>query len=429
MLKLNSIPKSVFDAVGAANDKATFRTNSGNGAEENVSINRKELVAAGRLLFCEYTGRNFNEQKEHFSVSEKYQSKLNGIDYGSLARGFVEKKFLYCAAKTDAMEGRDEPLNFEKAVNNSIRYANSPIFMKLMSAIDEDILKPLLPAVLSDVGMGLVQLDTVAFGRTKEITVNSNDIFLFEDSSWGSSHSVSKNYLYAKTITMTPKPYASNATIKWYQSIVNGDPGEYYLSIVKGMYNKMYAIAIKALKAATVGSKYIPAGLTAQTYSSKNWNKICSLVAAANGVKRADLMAVGTISALSNVLPVDGTGALMAGLQYQLGREWFEKGFLPNASGVDLFEITPSIVPGTQNSTLDTIDTGDNIYILAKGLYKPVYCVLDEGSPIVLTATPSGGGNGALGTADFTVDINATAVMDIKPVFAQKVGVIKGVYA
>ena len=118
----------------------------------------------------------------------------------------------------------------------------------------------------------------------------------------------------------------------------------------------------------------------------------------------------------------------MTGLQYGLGEAWFYNGYLPKAAGVDLFPVTPAIVPGTQNSTLDTIDTGDNIYILAKGLYRPLVGARYEGTPITLTATPSGGNGYAQGTADFTIDINVTATLDIQPVFASKVGVITSVY-
>lgn len=184
---------------------------------------------------------------------------------------------------------------------------------------------------------------------------------------------------------------------------------------------------MQGLKNAVAAQTYIPAGLTANTYTTQNWIRITDLVAAANGVRVDNLMAVGTRSALSNLLPVDGTGGAITGLQYGLGEQWFTNGYLPKAGGVDLFPVTPSIVPGTQNSTLDTIDTGNDIYILAKGLYKPMYGVYMEGTPITLTATPGGTGN-AQGTADFTIDINAGAMFDIKPVFASKVGVVTSVY-
>ena len=421
MLKLNSIPARVFDAQETQDVKVKLNSASGSSRE----ISRKEIVATGRLVACEYFGNFINKRPNQI---EKYNSRIadKPYDYATLSRKHQEKKLLFCAAQVAKITGKEAPTSFEEIRSNA-SYATDALFLRVMAEIDRDILDPLFFSVIDAVGMDLMQWETTAFGATKEITVRSNDVFRWEDSSWGSGKSTSKNYLYAKTITLNPKVYSCNATIKWYQDIVAGDAGRYYAAIMLGMYNKIYAINIQALKSAVAGKSYIPAGLTADTYTTQNWIKITDLVAAANGVRVQDLMAVGTRSALSNLLPVDGNGGAITGLQYGLGEQWFTNGYLPKAGGIDLFPVTPVIVPGTQNSTLDTIDTGNDIYILAKGLYKPMYGAYMEGAPITLTATPGGTGN-AQGTADFTIDINAGAMFDIKPVFASKVGVVTSVY-
>ena len=423
MLKLNSISKSVFDAADIK-DNQSVKVNS-NGS--TTSINRRDIIATGRLVACEYVGGYINANP---MKTEKYNSQIEGkVTYKDLSQAHKEKKLLFCAAKCCEFDGSEAPATFEEFKKNAHLYATNKQFFKAMAAIDREILTPIFFTVIDSVGMGLMQWDSTPFGATKEIEVKSNDAFVFEDSSWGSGHSTSKNYLYAKTITLTPKMYSTNATLKWYQNIVNGDAGEYYAAIMNGMYSKIYALEMQGLKAAvgTVGganNPYIPQGLTATTYTTQNWITVTDLVAAANGGRVSDLMAVGKRSALNNVVPVDGNGGAILGLQYGLGKDWFENGFLPNVAGVDLMPISPVIVPGTQNSSLDTIDTGNNIYILAKGLYKPMHGVYMEGSPIMLEATP--GGNA--GTADFTVDINVGAMFDIKPVFGSKVGVITSVY-
>lgn len=423
MLKLNSIPNKVFDAYETEDVK--LKVNSSDGGTKTYS--RQNIVATGRLVANEFFGNFINKRP---SQIEKYNSRLNGgnIDYATLSRKHTEKKLLFCAAKVCQMTGETSPATFEEFKKNSVRYAQDKDFLKVMAAIDRDVIDPLFFAVINDVGMDLMQWEPVQFGATKEITVRSNDVFLWEDSSWGSGRSTSKNYLYAKTITLTPKVYSCNAAIKWYQDIVAGDAGRYYAAIMLGMYNKIYAMNIQALRNAIDGGKYIPAGLTSDTYTTANWLRITDLVAAANGVRVEDLMAVGTRSALSNLLPVDGNGGALTGLQYGLGEQWFTNGYLPKAGGIDLFPVTPVIVPGTQNSTLDTIDTGNDIFVFAKGLYKPMYGAYMEGSPITLTATPGEDGERSYGTADFTIDINAGAMFDIKPVFATKVGVITSVY-
>lgn len=405
-LKLNSINRDVFDAKDAEEYKVSLNSQT---------LSRKEIVATGRLIAAEYCGSKINETPR----SEKYVSRLNGIGYGDLSRSFNEKKFLFCAAQAYKAKGMEPESDFN-IVKNDLSLSRDQTFLATMAAIDRDVLQPLLFRVYDDISAGgLMQWEAVPFGGTKEITVRSNDVFLFEDSSWGSGRSASYNYLYAKTITLNPKMYACQAKIKWYQDVVNGDPGNYYAAIMGGMWNKIYAIFMSKLTSAATNTTYIPTALTASTYSSENWNSITTKVAAVNGVRRQDLVAFGTINVLSNILPTDGSGAAIVGLQYGLGEEWFRRGFLPNASGVQLIEVLPVVVPGTQNTTVSTIDTGDNIFIAAKGGYgyAPIYGGYYEGSPIMLTATPSE-------TADFTIDINAGAMMDFKTVFASKVGVI-----
>lgn len=431
MLRLNSIAKSVFDASDIQfndTDKVKLRAN---GARDSYkTISRKDIISSGRVVACEYIGQLINKNP---LAAEKYNSMLKdvGMDYNAVQRSHRERKLLYCAAQVCKLTNEPAPQTFEEFEKVQMNFANDKIFLRIMAAIDREVLMPIFFDVIDAVGMNLVQWEPVGFGSTKEITVRSNDVFLYEDTAWGSSRSTSKNYLYAKTITLNPMPVTTNATIKWYQDVVAGDAGRYYAAIMLGLYNKIYAKTISAMKKAIADNAtegYIPTDLTASTYSTSNWITITDKVAAANGVSVDSLMAIGTRSALSNLLPVDAAGGAITGLQYGLGEAWFYNGYLPKAGGVDLFPVSPVIVPGTQNNTLDTIDTGNNIYILAKGLYRPLYGAYYQGTPITLTATPSGGNGYAQGTADFTIDINVTATLDIKPVFASKVGVVTSVY-
>lgn len=421
-LKLNSISSKVFFADDASENKI---------AVNNKTLSRKAIVSTGRLVACEYIGNLINNQRKankDFGV-EEYVSRLNGTDYDypTLQRKHVEKKLLFCAAQACKMTGQDAPENFEEFRKQSMRFAQDPVFLRTMAAIDRDVIQPLYMAVIDSVGMSLMQWEAIPFGGTKEVNIGSNDSFIFEDTSWGASHSATANYLYAKTLTLNPAPMVCKAKIKWYQDIVQGDAGRYYAAIINGMYSKIYAKMIRAFKAAVAGS-YVPEGLKATTYSTQNWLAISDKVAAVNGVLVDNLMAIGARSSLSQLLPVDGTGGAITGLQYGLGQEWFRNGFLPKAGAVDLFAVSPVIVPGTQNTTIDTIDTGNDIYILAKRGYAPIIGGYYEGTPIDLVATPAPDA-GVMGTADFTIEINVTATMDAKPVFASKIGVIKSVYA
>lgn len=410
-LKINSIDNKYFETE-AAND---IRVNSASG----TAISRADVVAGGRTLLCEYIGGQLNQRPD---TKGQFQSRLNGISYADFSRKVTEKTMLFCGIVANQSVGKEVPESYED-VRKNLSYAKDANFLRTLAAITKDVLEPTLFNIMDDVAAGnLMQWETVPFGGTKEIEIASNDVFLFEDSAWGSARSASYNALYAKTITLNPHPYTTQAKIKWYQDVVNGDIARYYTAIVRGMWNKIYAKFIGQLTSAVGNTAYIPTGLTASTYTSDNWNRITTLVAAANGVRRDNLLAFGGINALSKVLPVDGTPAAITGLQYGLGEEWIRRGFLPNAAGVQLLEIYPAIVPGTQNSTLDTISFGNDIVIAAKGGYgyAPIYGGYYEGSPMTLELRPEE-------TGDLTIDVTATAMFDMKPVFASKVGAITNV--
>lgn len=410
-LKINSINKKYFE-VGGAND---IRVNGADG----VAISRNDVVAAGRLALCECIGSELDKRPD---TKGSFISRLNGISYSDFARKTTEKTMLFCAIMANKAVGKDAPASYEE-VRNNLSYAKDETFLRTLAAITKDVLEPTFFNIMDDVAAGnLMQWESVPFGGTKEIEIASNDVFLFEDSAWGSARSASYNALYDKTITLNPRPYTTQAKIKWYQHVVNGDIARYYAAIIRGMWNKIYAKFIGLLTTAIGNTAYIPTGLTASTYTSDNWNRITTLVAAANGVRRDNLLAFGGINALSKVLPVDGTPAAITGLQYGLGEEWIRRGFLPNAAGVQLLEIYPAIVPGTQNSTIKTIDFGSNIVIAAKGGYgyAPIYAGYYEGSPMTLELRPEE-------TGDLTIDVTATAMFDMKPVFASKVGALTSV--
>lgn len=410
-LKINSIDNKYFEAE-AAND---LRVNAGDGR----TLSRADIVAAGRTLLCEYIGGQLNQRAD---TKGQFVSRLNGISYADFSRKTTEKTMLFCGIVANQAVGKEAPASYED-VRKNLSYAKDANFLRTLAAITKDVLEPSFFNIMDDVAAGnLMQWESVPFGGTKEIEIASNDVFLFEDSAWGSARSASYNALYAKTVTLNPRPFTTQAKIKWYQDVVNGDIARYYTAIIRGMWNKIYAKFIGQLTTAIGNTAYIPTGLTASTYTSDNWNRITTLVAAANGVRRDNLLAFGGINALSKVLPVDGTPAAITGLQYGLGEEWIRRGFLPNAAGVQLLEIYPAIVPGTQNSTLDTISFGNDIVIAAKGGYgyAPIYAGYYEGSPMTLELRPEE-------TGDLTIDVTATAMFDMKPVFASKVGAITNV--
>lgn len=409
-LKINSIDRSVFDAAGVEDVNVV--------AQDGTKVSRRDIVAVSRLLAVEYAGRHIADRP---GFEGSHTSRLNGQNYSDLSRSCTDKTLLFCAGMANRAVGKEAPASIEE-VKNDISYAKNETFIRTLASISSDVLRPIFFDIISDVAMGgLMQFESVPFGGVKEIEIASNDVFLFEDSAWGSARSSSFNELFNKTVTINPRPFTCQAKIKWYQLAVNGDIGAYYSAIMRGMWNKIYAMFISALLTGASDSKKVPSGLSASTYTTDNWATITTLVAAANGIRRDNLLAFGGIKALNKVLPIDGTGAAITGLQYGLGEEWFKQGYLPNAAGVQLVEVTPAIVPGTQNSTLVNLNSAfdSEIFIAAKAGYgyAPVYGGYYEGSPLSLEMRPEQ-------TGDLTIDITVTAMFDMKPLFASKIGLI-----
>lgn len=79
------------------------------------------------------------------------------------------------------------------------------VFLRVLSGIVTDIVTPLLPVTMSNALDWIADTYNVPLGKTYELDVASNDVFLFEDDSWGASRSKPSNYLYSYPITLNPR--------------------------------------------------------------------------------------------------------------------------------------------------------------------------------------------------------------------------------
>lgn len=398
-MRIASLNRNIFAASAVNDDKVG-------------TISRNDLIASGRLCAAEYMGKNLSAMRKN----KDFTASLSAEDYSALSKGHIEKKMIYCAAKAYAVLGKSAPESLAQVQQDTALRSN-PTFLRTLAEIDREVITPLFYEVISDVTEPLMEWTPAAMGRTKEIIVRSNEAFLFEDTSFGASRSSTLNYLYNDTITLTPKPRACQAKMNWYQMVsIDGgmDAGYYYAAIMQGMYSKIMAMFTNALTTAAANTQYVPSYLQFTGYNSANWANATTMVAAANGVRRESLFAYGAFQALQQVLP-SGTPS-DAALTYGLGEEWLKNGFIGMAGRVPLIEVTPSIVPGTVNTTGTTIFPTDEIFIAARagdGL-APMHGVYAEGSPIEVEWEPRD-------AADFSLTLTVTALFDLAPVFASKV--------
>lgn len=399
-LKLNSISPEHFKV---------------NGADTKMGrISRNDLIVTGRLVAMEYNGRLSNRLRKN----EDYKTMMDDVAYNNLSAGHKENLFLFCAAQAYAVQGKSAPESYAQ-VQNDLSLPRDRTFLATLAGISREIITPLLPYTIANMGGLLMEATTVPLGQTKEITIHSNDIFLFEDSSWGASRSSSLNYLYDDVVTLNPRPYTCRATIKWFQMVGNDvDIGWYYNAIMGGMFSRIMANYIGAIMTIADDSRYVPDYLNFDTYNSQNWAEATVAVSTANGIPRNQLMAFGDFRDLQKVLPL-GTPS-DAALTYGLGMEWMRNGFLAVVGGVPLFEVDPAMVPGTVNTTGEMLGMKGLILISGRigRVYAPIYTAFADGSPLVIEMEPRE-------TGDTSLYIDCTAVMDTKIVMGSKVAAIK----
>ena len=179
-------------------------------------ISRSDLIATGRLLTLECNGRATNSIRG----DKGYTPKLDEIGYANLSTGHRKKLLMFCAARAYAVQGKPAPENVEQ-VKNDLSLCRNQTFLATLAGIVQEVITPVLPYVISNVAGRLMESTTVPLGQTKEVTVHSNDWFVFEDSSWGASRSASLNHLYDDTVTLNPRPSSCRVQIKWFQLVAN----------------------------------------------------------------------------------------------------------------------------------------------------------------------------------------------------------------
>lgn len=408
-MRLNNLDRGLF-AYRTANDETI-----GSGANK---ISRNQIIASGRVCAAEYMGKAISGNTGSF------KSKFEGqkTDYATMSKKHSEEKFLFCAARAYAACGAPAPESFEQVKNDRSLWKDN-VFLRTLARIDMEVITPMLFDVFNDLGGSMFNMSSIPFGSTREIVVDSNEVFLWEDGSLGSGHSTTKNYLYQDSITLNPRLFNANATIKWAQLMANDsgmDTGHYYAALIRGMWSKIMAITTNALTDTATQAQYVPSYLRFNSYNSANWAAATTAVAVANGVPRDRLMAFGQYSALQAILP-SGTPS-DAALTYGISEEWVRNGFVGMVGRVPLYEVLPAMVPNTINTTGDLIGLGDQVFITARvgDALAPVYVVFADGWPVTLEYTASE-------TANFTIDILMSTMMDVKPIWGGRIGILDNV--
>lgn len=408
MITFNSISKERFDANAA--EFAGY---------ENKE--RAEIVTQGRLLMLERNGRDTNALRLLEKKPAAFTPGLTEQGYTNMNQDTRERMFLYAAARSCFVSGEMPPADYQDFLKNQKKFlSDDHTFLKVLAGIIRDIITPVLPITMSNALGYLAETVNVPLGETYELDVASNDIFAFEDDSWGASRSKPSNYLYTRTTTLNPRPRTCKVTVKWYQMVGNDvDLGRFFNSIAAGMVSKITALTMVQMANAVTGG-LIPSNLRF-TNTSANWVTAAARVSALNGTGYYNTIAIGHPSALTKALPSGMVNAssvnLDAALATMLGVEWARYGYLGEYMGVRMMPLMDAIVPGTQNTSMVSLVPNDKVWMMASNGLKPVYIGMEDGTPIEVQLDPRE-------TGDMTLDIITTMSIDAKAVFGSKLAQI-----
>ena len=287
----------------------------------------------------------------------------------------------------------------------------------MLQGIYQEIIIPILPAVYSEAVAMFADTVEVDFGTTYAISIGSNDIPIFQDSSWGASRSVPRNRFYSRDYALNPQPKSCWITAKWIQLVGNNmDFGVFFANIAAGMYAKTMGMWNQALTLAKADTTRIPANMN-YTFNNVNWVTAANKVASLNATRISNVFATGGAVALSKVLPTQVTGStnvnMDAAIATLLGADYTRSGYLGEFMAVRLLPLMDVIIPGTQNTAPETMLSTTDVYMMAGNGRKPMTIGYTAGTPITIEMDPTK-------TADFEIGMNVTIAIDTVATFSSK---------
>lgn len=383
---------------------------------------RANIVAAGRLLAYEYARKGTNALRTALGNKDnQLAAAMTDAEYREMNSKFQSAHLVYAANQADAMLGKVGPKDFEEFKRRGQEYYKNSMFLKVLMGIYQEVMTPILPRVYSEAVSEFAEVVEVGFGETYELTISSNDIVIYSDSAWGASRSVPRNRFYEKQYTLNPTPRTAQINAKWTQLVGNGtDFGKFFANLAAGMYAKTMGLWNSVMATAIQDTSLVPANLST-TFSTQNWVKLANRLSAVNSTAISNIFALGSYPALAQVLPADVTGStnvnMDAAIATLLGADYTRTGYLGEYMAVMLRPLIDVIIPGTQNTTVQTMLPDDTIYMMAGNGRRPLAIAYNRDTPITFEASePEKAG-------DMEIAINSTIALDCVAIFADHIGV------
>lgn len=385
---------------------------------------RENLIMSGSILVLETAARACN--------AARVTAGRPIVDYGSqfaTTADFNAKKakvaddiLYFCAKRVNDFAGLPTDRN-DRSTFTDVSLATNGAFMNLLSGIISQIQYSITPPLVNELVGEMASTITVPKGQTAEIEITSNAVFKWEDASWTSLRSVPRDKLYNSSITVNPTPKAVRFEINFYQMVGNnGNLIDSIAAVAGGYAAKLMQAFTTAFTTAAANTRYIPSSRKATSYTDDNWATIVRNVAAANRVRRDQVIAYGDFLALRKVLPDNAT--LASAIMTLMGEEYFKNGYLQSHDGVQLFEVAPTVSPETINTTMTAVWPTNVIVLAARAnmRYAPMIIGFEEGGEGRVDLTP---GENVIATGK--IQGMSYASFEIVPVFTSAIGIITNV--
>lgn len=385
---------------------------------------RVDLIARGKVLVAECAGRAHNDAmaKANRPVVELGSTIGNATAFAAAKGEWADDVLYFCAERALAVQGRSADRS-DRRTFTAGEFASDPIFLRTLAGIVSEIQYAVTPPIVNELVGEMASTMVIPKGKTGQIEVTSNAVFQWYDSTWTSLRSVPQDQLYNACITINPTPKATRFHINYYQMVANSGSLVDTLAAVAGGYGaKLMDSFSTAFQAAADNAKYVPNARKATGYTDSNWATVVRSVAAANRVRRDQLIAYGDFLALRKVLPGDAT--LAPAIMTLLGDEYFKNGYLMSHDGVMLYELTPVSTPATINTTMTSPFPTDEIIVAARAnlRYAPMVIGFEEGGEGRIDLTP---GDNVI--ADGYIEGLSFASYDIAPAFTSAIGIISSI--
>lgn len=385
---------------------------------------RSDLIARGKVLVAECAGRAHNDAlvKAGRPVVELGSTIGNATAFAAAKSEWADDVLYFCAERALSVQGRSADRNV-RATFTAGEFASDTIFLRTLAGIVSEIQYAVTPPIVNELVGEMASTMVIPKGKTGQVEVTSNAVFQWYDSTWTSLRSVPQDQLFNACITINPTPKATRFHINYYQMVANSGSLVDTLAAVAGGYGaKLMESFSTAFQAAAAQSKYVPSARKASGYTDSNWATVIRNVAAANRVRRDQLIAYGDFLALRKVLPDNAT--LAPAIMTLLGDEYFKNGYLTSHDGVMLYELTPTSTPDTINTTMTSPFPTTTIVIAARTnmRYAPMIIGFEEGGEGRIDLTP---GDNVI--ADGFIEGLSYASYEIVPAFTSAVGVINNV--